>query len=112
MFRGLFGRPAVPAVAAGEARARQEAGALIVDVREPGEWREGHIPGALHIPLGSLAVRAGEIDPSREVIVVCRSGNRSATAVTVLRRAGYQRVSNLSGGMLAWTRQRLPVARS
>lgn len=111
VFRSLFKQPQVPEVSAGEARARQEAGAAIVDVREPDEWREGHIPGAVHIPLGSLASRLGELDPNQEIVTVCRSGSRSAQAAELLQQAGYRRASSLAGGMLAWSRQSLPVAR-
>lgn len=111
IFRTLFGQPAIPSVSAPEAKARQDAGALIVDVREPYEWAEGHIPGALHIPLGSLAARARELNTARELVIVCHSGNRSGAAVAALQRAGYQRVNNLDGGMIAWARMRLPVTR-
>lgn len=99
----------MPALSPQDARARQQAGALLLDVREPAEWRAGHIPGALHIPLGSLQQRLGELDREQEIIVVCRSGNRSAHAVAALQAAGYHNTHNLSGGMMAWSRQRLPV---
>lgn len=111
MFRRLFMQPDVPVINPGEAQTRQRAGAVIVDVREIDEWQDGHIPGAVHIPLGSLGTRAREIDPGSEVIVVCRSGNRSSRAVAALMQAGYPKVKNLSGGMIAWTRLNLPVTR-
>ncbi len=110
MFRHLFG-PGVPEVTPDEARRRAAEGAVIVDVREPDEWRAGHIPGARHIPLGRLAAAVQELDPDREVIVVCRSGSRSAVAARALLRAGFPRVSNLAGGMIAWTGRGLPVKR-
>lgn len=83
----------------------------IVDVREPGEWREGHIAGAIHIPLGQLGTRQAELDPQRPIVMVCRSGNRSAHATQALLHAGYADVTNLTGGMLAWARAGLPVKR-
>ena len=111
IFRSLFGQPAIPGVGAADARARQQAGAVIVDVREPDEWRSGHIPGAVHMPLASLRARMRELDPQRELIVVCRSGNRSATAVSFLQSAGFSQARNLEGGMIAWGRHGLPVTR-
>jgi rhodanese-related sulfurtransferase len=74
----------------------------IVDVREPAEWASGHIPGARHIPLGSLGVRHSELDKSKEFIVVCRSGGRSSLACEQLESLGYN-VANMLGGMLEWS---------
>jgi rhodanese-related sulfurtransferase len=74
----------------------------IVDVREPNEWAAGHLPGAVLIPLAQLAQRARELDPERPVVVVCRSGNRSATATSLLIRSGFRDVKNLAGGTIAW----------
>lgn len=82
----------------------------LVDVREDAEVAHGMIPGAVHIPLGSLTARLAEIDPSRPVIAICRSGNRSARATALLESAGY-RVDNMMGGMLAWSEAGLPVGR-
>lgn len=79
-------KPDVPEVSAEEAFAQSSSGeAVIVDVREPDEWEAGHIPGALHIPLGELEARWPELRASDSVIAVCRSGNRSATATQALR---------------------------
>jgi rhodanese-related sulfurtransferase len=111
MFRRLFKQPTVPVITPDKAQDRQQAGAVIIDVRELEEWQEGHIPGALHIPLGSLSARVNEIDRNREVIIVCRSGTRSGRAVAALMQAGYPQVANLSGGMIAWVRLHLPVTR-
>ncbi|MET0591893.1 MAG: MBL fold metallo-hydrolase [Polyangiaceae bacterium] len=88
---------------------------LLVDVREPGEFvgELGHIQGALLVPLDALERRlpklAGYVD--RDVVVVCRAGARSASAGAILRRAGFRRVMNLHGGMLAWVEAGLPVQR-
>lgn len=111
MFRHLFKRPDVAEVSAEEALAKQKAGAVLVDVRELHEWNEGRIPGARHIPLGSLARLAKELDPAREVIAVCRSGNRSISAALILQQAGYTKVSSMAGGMISWMRHRFPVTR-
>lgn len=73
----------------------------VLDVREPLEWAEGHIPGAKHIPLGQLPERHAELDPNEEWIVVCRSGGRSSLACELLGERGYH-VVNMTGGMQAW----------
>lgn len=110
-LRDLFGRSDVPQITPAEAKQKQAQGAVLLDVREPYEWREGHIPGAVHIPLGALTVRMRELDPTKEVVAVCRSGNRSMTAAKILTSSGFAKVSNLSGGMTVWSRQGLPVKR-
>lgn len=81
----------------------RDAGAFILDVREPDEWAAGHIPGATLIPLGQLTARAGEVPTDRDVVVVCRSGNRSAQGRDILRAAGLTQVTSMAGGMKAWT---------
>lgn len=74
----------------------------LVDVRQPKEYEESHLPGAKLIPLGELANRVSEIDPSRPTIVYCRSGNRSRAAAALLLSGGLQNVFNIDGGMRAW----------
>jgi len=76
----------------------------IVDVREPHEWPICKIAGARLVPLGTLAERVHEFDSSRTYVMQCRSGVRSARAVSVLRAAGFRRLLNLKGGILAWAR--------
>jgi rhodanese-related sulfurtransferase len=78
-------------------------GAVVVDVREPTEFREGHLPGAVNIPMGQLTARLDEIDRARPVYVVCASGNRSSAMVDVLTAAGYE-ATNVAGGTSAWIR--------
>jgi len=73
----------------------------IIDVREPAEWSSGHIPGAKHIPLGSIVQRLNELDKHAEYIIVCRSGGRSSLACEHLESMGYQ-VVNMPGGMSEW----------
>ena len=84
----------------------------IVDVREPDEFAGalGHIPGARLVPLGRLAEGVEALAKVRPVVTVCRSGTRSAQASVLLRKAGYDKVANLSGGMLRWRSQRYVVA--
>jgi rhodanese-related sulfurtransferase len=76
----------------------------ILDVREPEEFTGplGHIRGAVLIPLGDLAERAGELARDRPIVTVCRAGSRSAQATVILREAGFGDVANLAGGMLRW----------
>jgi rhodanese-related sulfurtransferase len=83
----------------------------IVDVREPDEFNGplGHVPGAVLIPLGKLAGKIEELEKARPLVAVCRSGARSAQATLMLGKAGFDKVANLSGGMLRWRAQRFPV---
>lgn len=111
MFGSLFSSAGGVNITPEDAHSRQKAGAIIIDVREPAEWRDGHIPGARHIPLASLSLRLKELSRSKEIIAVCRSGSRSGAAVQFLQRSGFTDVKNLSGGMIAWTRKQLPVSR-
>ncbi|HUQ49523.1 MAG TPA: molybdopterin-synthase adenylyltransferase MoeB [Terriglobales bacterium] len=74
---------------------------FVLDVREPHEYQICNIGGHL-IPLGQLPARVGELDPDKHIIAHCRSGKRSADAVEILRTAGFQKVQNLTGGILAW----------
>ena len=76
-------------------------GVYLLDVREDDEWRAGRAPGAVHIPLGTLGERAGEVPKDQKVYVVCRSGGRSAQATMALNQAGWDAV-NVAGGMQAW----------
>lgn len=87
--------------------------ALVLDVREDKEFAGGHIPKARHIPLGQLDKRMAEIDKFKHkpVLVACRSGQRSARACGMLKKAGFDNVYNLAGGILAWERASLPVDR-
>lgn len=75
---------------------------IVVDVREPDEFRSGHIPGAVNVPLSRLEAGAQQLDRSAETILVCRSGNRSVTAFHRLKRMGFTGLKNLPGGMMAW----------
>jgi glyoxylase-like metal-dependent hydrolase (beta-lactamase superfamily II)/rhodanese-related sulfurtransferase len=83
----------------------------IVDVREPEEFNGplGHVPGATLIPLGTLVDKQALLERQKPVVVVCRSGARSAQATLMLGKAGFDKVANLSGGMLRWRAQRFQV---
>ena len=90
-----------------EAAVQRNAGAFMLDVREPGEWTQFHVPGATLIPLGQLAERMNEVPQDREIVVMCRTGHRSAQARDILLKAGYPRVTSLAGGLTAWRAQGL-----
>ncbi len=84
-------------------------GCCLVDVREPVEHAEEHVVGATLIPLAQLERRMGEIDTTRPVVVMCRSGKRGGEALKQLRAAGMSHTRNLEGGILAWKEAGLPV---
>jgi len=88
-------------------------GALVLDVRQPGEFESGHILNAKLIPLGSIKERIGELEKYRNqsIVVVCRSGNRSGTASFILGKQGFSQVFNLAGGVQAWQKASLPLER-
>jgi rhodanese-related sulfurtransferase len=109
LLRRLFGSQ--PVATPEQARDLQRQGAVLLDVREDGEWRAGHAPGARHIPLSHLPGRAASLPPRRTVVTVCRSGHRSARAAALLAGGGRE-VINLAGGMHAWARAGLPVVAS
>jgi rhodanese-related sulfurtransferase len=85
----------------------------ILDVREPYEWDAGHIEGATFIPLAQVMAgqEQGRLDPSRPVVVVCRTGNRSELASVMLQARGFE-AHNLEGGMEAWAAAGLPFEAS
>jgi rhodanese-related sulfurtransferase len=76
--------------------------AHLLDVREPAEWSAGHAPGAQHLPMYELPARLSEVPADRDVVVVCRSGVRSAQVVQFLLGNGWTNVRNLQGGMQDW----------
>lgn len=89
------------------ARLTEASLALLVDVREDDEWTAGHVPAALHVPLGSLPQT--QLPTGRLVLAICRSGNRSATAAAALLARGVDS-RNVRGGMRAWQAAGLPVS--
>jgi sulfur-carrier protein adenylyltransferase/sulfurtransferase len=94
-----------------EARALAGAGAAVLDVREADEWSQGHLPGAIFIPRGFLELRVEEKvpDKSREVVVYCAGGTRSALGAKTLEQLGYSRVASMAGGFTRWKEAGLPV---
>ncbi len=100
--------PQIPEIDVAEAQRRLDAGAALLDVREPDEWGAGHAAGAQWIPMGELVARQGEVPGDRPVVVVCRVGGRSGKVTQALVQAGFEAV-NLGGGMQAWEAAGLPV---
>lgn len=85
-------------------------GACVIDVRESGEYAEGHVPGVVSIPMGQLASRLGELDRTAPVYLICATGNRSGVMVDALVVQGYTAV-NVLGGTSAWLRSGRPIVR-
>lgn len=85
-----------------EAAILRDSGAFVLDVREPEEWVEYHIPGATLIPLAQLENRLNEIPADQDVVIVCRSGNRSMLGRDILFGAGYENSTSMVGGMKQW----------
>lgn len=86
----------------------------VVDVREPHEYvgELGHVPGSELVPLATIGVAAGDWNPAADLILVCRSGARSGRAAAALVAAGFRRVMNMAGGLLAYNAAQLPVERA
>ncbi len=84
------------------------AGALMLDVREDDEWTAGHATVAVHLPMGQIVDRMGELPTDRTIVCMCRVGGRSGSVAHHLAGAGYD-VRNVAGGMVAWAAAELPV---
>jgi rhodanese-related sulfurtransferase len=91
----------VPEIDVAELASRHADGAYVLDVRQPDEYEAGHVPGAVLVPLGELGDRQAELPEDRPLLVICKSGARSANAVRALTAAGYD-ATNVAGGTLAW----------
>ena len=101
---------AAPAeISVDEAYAKYEAGTYILDVRQPEEWNEYHAPETTLIPLDQLEARLNEVPFDQEVVVVCRSGNRSQVGRDILLQAGHPQVSSMAGGLKTWQAEGYPV---
>jgi rhodanese-related sulfurtransferase len=108
-FSNLF-KKKYESVSVETARELQQSGAVLVDVRETGEFRAGHAAGARSLPLSNLSSRyERELAKEREILVICQSGARSAQACNYLSGMGYK-VTNVSGGTAAWRRAGLPIS--
>ena len=82
----------------------------VVDVRKAGEWEAGHVEQAVLKPLSELTMKIADLDPEKPIAVHCKSGYRSSIATSLLKRAGFREVMNVTGGFDAWVAQKLPVA--
>lgn len=89
-------------ISVSEALTKRDAGAFILDVRQPEEWNEAHIPDSTLIPLDQLPDRINELPKDQEIVVVCRSGNRSAQGRDILLEAGFTDVTSMAGGLNEW----------
>lgn len=101
----------IPEVDPDEARRLIEAGAQLIDVREPWEWAMTRVPGAMLIPMAEIPSRLSEIDPNRPAVIMCAVGGRSGRVVEALRQAGYGNVVNMAGGIVEWTNRQFPTER-
>ena len=90
-------------------RLAAEPAPYLLDVREPWEYQEGHVPGAQLIPLGELEQRVNEVPRDRPILAICHSGQRSLAAAGYLLQLGYNSVSNVDGGTAAWIERGFPV---
>ena len=107
---------AQPAAAAGwqeisvsQAAEKRDSGAFMLDVRQPEEWNELHIPEATLIPLGELSTRLSEVPKDQEIVVYCRSGNRSKEGADILTKAGFTNVVSMAGGINQWSAAGYPT---
>jgi len=103
--------PPVPGIDVTQLRQRLtvDPAPFLLDVREPWEYQEGHVPGAQLIPLGELEQRVKEVPRDRPVLAICHSGQRSLAAAGYLQQLGYPSVSNVDGGTAAWIQRGYPV---
>ena len=103
LLQSLFG-PSLPSVSAAELNEKLKNGKrpLVVDVRQPEEFRTGHIISAKLISLGELSQRMNELPKDKEIVCVCATGSRSRSATKMLMRAGYNAI-DMKGGMMSWS---------
>lgn len=100
-----FGGPRMQNTSARELQQRLEKGEkpMIVDVREDWEYQEGHIPGSVLYPLNQIRSWANKLNKEEEIVLVCRSGSRSAVAYQFLQANGFKNLKNMSGGIITWS---------
>jgi rhodanese-related sulfurtransferase len=114
LFQGIFGGGTLDPKVHLEPQAAHQAlkgehPPLLVDVRTPEEHREARIPGSILIPLHDLGRRLKELDKRKSILLYCRGGNRSSTALHLLQGHHYLNVAHIRGGITAWARQGLPI---
>jgi phage shock protein E len=87
---------------------------VVLDVRTPAEFAEGHLPGAINIPHTELAARIAELEAARDrdIVVYCRTGNRTAQALETLGKSGFKRVLHLKGDYTRWSEEKRPVVKA
>jgi rhodanese-related sulfurtransferase len=94
-----------------DSKRRVDAGAMLLDVRNPDEWEAGHVEGSTWIPMNQIVERQGELPTDREIVVICKVGGRSARVAEALVAAGYD-AANVAGGAEAWQAAGLPIVTS
>ena len=99
----------VSTISVNEAYEMSQRGAFVLDVRTPEEWNEFHAPNSTLIPLDQLASRLNEVPRDRQIVVVCRSGNRSQQGRDLLLNAGFEQVTSMTGGLSEWRASGFPV---
>lgn len=108
MFQNAFNAPAVPQIEIDEFQKEVEAGAIVIDVREPSEYSNGHVANAVSMPLSTLGATFDEIPKDKEVYVICELGGRSYSAAEALNQAGVKAIS-VNGGTSGWKKAGNPV---
>ncbi len=100
--------------ALGERIAWADRSLVVLDVRTPEEFAAGHVPGAINIPHTELAARVAELEGSRDsdIVVYCRTGNRTAMALGVLEKSGFRRLYHLQGDYTRWSEEKRPVVKT
>lgn len=99
---GRHSRMASVTTAELQERLRKSGKLTVIDVREPWEYQEGHIPGSLNRPLNQISAWTSEFQKDQEIFLVCRSGSRSASAYQYLASQGFTNLKNVTGGIIAW----------
>lgn len=108
----LFNRPSYPKLTIAEYRENHENEThVLIDVRTKQEFKGGHLPNAINIPMDEINARVDEIPKDKTVVLVCASGNRSGMVAGALTKAGYTNIYNLEGGTMTWMRHGLPIKR-
>jgi hydroxyacylglutathione hydrolase len=92
-------------------RIREGKADVVLDVRRPGEWKAGHIGSATHLQLSQLSRESHHLNPNKSIYVICAGGYRSSAATSVLEQHGFERVTNVVGGMTAWQNANLEVVK-
>lgn len=111
LFNSCAPKPGYKDVSVQELQVASEPNRIVLDVREPYEYAEGHVPGSILLPLGQVATQAAQFPKDATVYVICRSGNRSAQASRTLAELGFKDVRNVQGGILAWQSAGYPLER-